>query len=764
MPLDYTRLRPTELARLLNEETPPGAVPVDVRDVRRHQNDAGLQIGTDGRIHLLKYAAWLRARWKGPREPTAAESATLRADYDVVKERARSRNAERSAAGRDIGELPPVANKDRRAESLASLETFCLTYLRASFFRPFSKSHRKAAKKIERAAKNGGCFALAMPRGFGKSTLLKAACLWAILNGYRRFVCLIAASSPMACRKLAEIKKWCETNDLLLADFPEVFVPIRKLGRLTGRAPGQTFRGASTYIEWSSDKIVFPTIPGSPASGSVVSASGMNGSEIRGQSHALTDGSTIRPDLVFLDDPQTRDSAKSMLQTDDREQTIFGDVKGMADSARGISIFAAVTVICKGDLAWRLLDRKRHPEYQGERTPLLWSLPTNLKLWDEYARIRAESLAADGDGSEATTFYQEHRKEMDAGAEPASEAFFFPGEVSAIQCAMNLRIDDYRAFMAEYQNDPEDDGKKHAFQLTVEVVSHKINGFGSEEFAFPVRCSQLSAFMDVHKDILYYVVAAWEPNFSGYFIEYGTHPEQPTPFFSQSSPPVRLRDIYTKEESDVAVIIAGITDLETRLLSREWKREDKALMRIGKLLKDSKWETEAVKSQCRRSQFAAITMASQGYFLKPGLDWYSHFNSKPGGQTGYHWRIVPPDDTGQRIVLLDADHWKSMAADRIRVAMNDPGCWSINGSNPRMIEPFAEHWCSQQRVWIQRGDTGKWHWEIKPGSPDDHWWDCSVGCAAAASMLGISVPGVNLMKPPPVDPMSLPTLSQLAGR
>ena len=41
---------------------------------------------------------------------------------------------------------------------------------------------------------------------------------------------------------------------------------------------------------------------------------------------------------------------------------------------------------------------KEHPEWQGERTRLVYSFPTSEKLWAEYARLRAESLRADGDG------------------------------------------------------------------------------------------------------------------------------------------------------------------------------------------------------------------------------------------------------------------------------------------------------------------------------------------------------------------------------
>jgi len=40
----------------------------------------------------------------------------------------------------------------------------------------------------------------------------------------------------------------------------------------------------------------------------------------------------------------------------------------------------------------------------------------NERHWDEYAKLRAESLKADGDGHEATKLYAAHRAGMDEGA------------------------------------------------------------------------------------------------------------------------------------------------------------------------------------------------------------------------------------------------------------------------------------------------------------------------------------------------------------
>ena len=32
-------------------------------------------------------------------------------------------------------------------------------------------------------------------------------------------------------------------------------------------------------------------------------------------------------------------------------------------------------------------------------------------------------------------------------------------------------------------------------------------------------------------------------------------------------------------------------------------------------------------------------------------------------------------------------------------------------------------------------------WRPKPSKPDNHWFDCLVGCAVAASMAGVKAPG-----------------------
>jgi len=41
---------------------------------------------------------------------------------------------------------------------------------------------------------------------------------------------------------------------------------------------------------------------------------------------------------------------------------------------------------------------------------------TQTELWDRYRQIRDDELRAGGDGTQATRFYRQHRRAMDAGA------------------------------------------------------------------------------------------------------------------------------------------------------------------------------------------------------------------------------------------------------------------------------------------------------------------------------------------------------------
>jgi hypothetical protein len=262
MAIDPRHLKPADLARLLNS-TALGAV-IGERQLHRHRTRAGFRIGDGKSVDLLRYLAWLMDQVHTPVEPRNATK-----DYAAHREAMREKARMESESGRDIGDLPPVEQPERKSAARISFQAFCSSYFPEIFALPFSEDHRKVITKTEQAVLQGGLFALAMPRGSGKSSLAECACLWAVLYGHRDFVVLIGSDEGHAADMLDSMKAELDTNDLLLADFPEVTFPIRCLEGIAHRANGQLYRGERTHIGWTAKEIILPTIPGSPASGAI---------------------------------------------------------------------------------------------------------------------------------------------------------------------------------------------------------------------------------------------------------------------------------------------------------------------------------------------------------------------------------------------------------------------------------------------------------------------------------------------------------------
>ncbi len=133
---------------------------------------------------------------------------------------------------------------------------------------------------------------------------------------------------------------------------------------------------------------------------------------------------------------------------------------------------------------------------------MVYAFPEEKDLWARYAEIRAESLRNDGGGREATEFYRAHREAMDAGAVVAWPERHNEDELSAIQHAMNLKLQDEAAFWAEYQNEPLPEDEGDADMLTADDIAAKTNGLPRGEV--PVGCDHVTMFIDVQQKLLFF--------------------------------------------------------------------------------------------------------------------------------------------------------------------------------------------------------------------------------------------------------------------
>jgi hypothetical protein len=739
VPINPRKLRPTELVRLLNS-TPLGEV-LGERQLLRHRSRAGFRIGDDRHVDLFRYVAWLVEMRHAPRPEPDGDP------YGSLKERARARNAALSLAGRDIGELPEVVNPDRKTRAANEFRFFCEAYFPFTFHLAWSPDHLKVISKIERAVLEGGLFAMAMPRGSGKTSICECACIWAVLNGHREFVCLIGSDEGHAMDMLESIKTELDSNDLLLDDYPEVIYPIQCLDGIANRCSGQLYKGERTHIGWTAREVVLPTIPGSSGSGAIIKVAGITG-RIRGMKFKRSDGHSVRPSLVVLDDPQTDESARSISQCATRESILAGAVLGLAGPGKKIAGVMPCTVIRPEDMADRILNRDKHPQWQGERTKMVYAFPASESLWAKYAEIRADSLRAERGLADATRFYGEHRYEMDVGATIAWPERFNHDELSAVQHAMNLKLQDERAFYAEYQNEPLPEEKPQDDELTADQVAAKLNRLHRGDVA--VGCNHLTMFVDVQGTLLYYVVAAWEDDFTGYVLDYGAYPDQKRAYFTLRDAQPTLA-LAAKGAGLEGSIYAGLESLTTLYLGREWRRDDGAGMRIERCLIDANWgsSTDVVYQFCRQSTHSAALYPSHGRFVGASSIPFSEYKRKQGDRVGLNWRI--PNVHGKRAVrhvVFDTNYWKSFVHARMVVAMGDPGCLSLFGDSAALHRLFADHITAEYRVRTEgRGRTVD-EWKLRAAAVDNHWLDGLVGCAVAASIQGAILPGTDAKAAP----------------
>jgi hypothetical protein len=661
--------------------------------------------------------------------------------YDAHKTAAAARQRSLSAAGRDIGPIPPIRDPDRRAVAGHDLAFFAREYFPDICDLPFGTCHHDAIDRLALAARDGGLFAFAMPRGSGKTTLSWITAVWALLTGLRPFVAVIGADETAAAQLLDAMKMALAHNERLADDWPEVCYPIHRLDGISQRAHGQLYRGTPTALIWTSHKITLPTIPGSRASGATVRTAGLTG-QIRGMAHTTADGRTIRPSFVILDDPQTDESARSPAQTQARHETIQGAVLALGGPGTSIAAAMPCTVIRPDDLATRYLDRRSAPEWHGQRTPAVISWPTDEKRWGEYCRLRTEDLAAGGDGATADAYYLANREAMDAGSEVSWE-HYRQGCHSAIQLHVNLRLRNPAAHAAEYQNDPIDatDG---ADALTAAGILDRPAGAYARGAVPTLRppVVRLTAGVDVHDHVLYWTVLASAADLTAGVVDWGSFPDQKRDYWTLSDATRTLGRRFPGA-GKTGAITAGITALLDDLLARTWTL-DGTPYRLDLVLVDLGYKPDEVELAIAQCTAPAAVSGSKGLPIKAVNKPLSEYNRNPGDRIGHYWRSAKPARRSSRQIQFDANAWKSIVARSLSTVPGDPGALHLPAGNLRML---ADHYSAEYPLRVTaRGRTID-EWQARPNR-DNHLFDTLILSYVAAGVRGARPAGLSSTKRP----------------
>jgi len=660
------------------------------------------------------------------------------------RELERARNEEQRKSGRNIGELPPIVDKDRREACRNNFELFLNTYIGEQLL-PFSDDHKRVISRIEDAVFHGGRFVEAVYRGFGKTTISEGSALWASLYGHKRFTVVVTSNSNMGEDIMESIQGILMSSDTLYEDFPEVCFPIMELGGITQRAHGQMYEGELTNIEWSSDEIRLPTMPGSMCSGAIICSRGILSSKLRGMRKFAADGSRLRPDYILLDDPQTEATACNPLQVDKRMNVINKALLKSQSHQHRVSVVMPCTVIQEDDLVDQLLDHDRNPSWQGERIPMVkqWA-DEHEEFWlTEYANTRnGYDPTIPGDQfrahQDANKLYEKNRERADRGCVVSWEhCYDHELELSAIQHAYNALIDDgEEVFASEYQNQPiiED---AEGQQLTPEQVEEKF--IEREPDTVSATVEKVTAFIDVQKTCLYWAICGWGSGFTGSIIDYGVFPSQKLQSYTMKELRRTLQTEYQGMGQE-GLWRAGIKDLCLILTQRQFIRDDGAALSIDRILIDANDGNAAqtIFDYVQESPFKRTIMPSRGRGVTAAQTPFSDYSKKRGDKVGLNWRI--PSAAGKhaiRYVLSDVNFWKSFVRSRLQSAPGDEGTLSIikkeGESTNRML---VRHLLSEYSVRTEGRGRVVDQWALRPQA-ENHWWDCVVGCTIAASMEGI---------------------------
>lgn len=647
------------------------------------------------------------------------------------------RMAKKRAAVRDLTIAIPQ-DLDRRKRCLQDPVEFLTTYFATTFYQPFTPDRRAMITSICDAARYGGDFAIAGPRGEGKTRLAIYGALYLMFAGLSNFPVVIGKSQTKAQNELKTIKERLQQNDMLIADFPEIGLPFKAVGGWSSRARMQTVAGKETNIEIASDHIIFPTITREmlphhwpidcdPVSnGQTISSLGIDG-PIRGTNYR-----DMRPTLAILDDIESKESAVSEAIIESNEQIIEKDIGGLGGSGRRVSRVMLCTTQNRKCIAYKYTDTQQKPSWNGQRFRKMIKPPARDDLWEEYISMRINKSSDDPDARAAFRFYRDQQSMMDAECEIGNPYSFDdrkhadgePLELSAIQAYYN-RVADFgaEAVATEDDNDPPEEAGPETSGITAAVVGSRISGF--DKHICPANTLAITAAIDIGKYICHWVVIAWTNNATGCVIDYGRAE-------------VANTDVDSDDQAIEKAIYRTLLQFRDWIINVEFEDASGAKRKIDRVFCDSGDYTQSV--------YEFIRQIGHGIFAPTkGLGKYKQPQTQNESiRVGRHLHAhyMPSDRVW--LHLLDADYWKRFVHERFLTPTFDDenmlraGSLSLyqpHGSKDHLT--FSQHIVAEEWVTdFKKGKGERCYWMVH--NRNNHYLDATAMAAAAASLHGVS--------------------------
>lgn len=653
---------------------------------------------------------------------------------------------------KSIRKAAKVIQWDEESEQQARLERekwrydlkgFLKATMPNAFYSEFGESHEEMIEKVRGVILKGGKSADALPRGSGKTTILTGAFIWAVLYGHRRYGAIIGNEADAAKNILESVKTEIWLSEHIGKYWPKLRAYIEK-----GDGQSQKYRHmlnsdeSPPLIKWGAELVRFPSTPKKEKdewSGAILNACGITG-RIRGMFIKMDDGAVLRPDFILIDDAQTRESAKSITQINDRENTITGDIGGLGGPGKSVATFMAMTVIYPNDLACRFLDDGKHPSWNARKVAMIIKWPdAKDTLWQEYNMIRVtemREMKAQGNieyPQKSKDFYIENQKDMDAGSEVYWSERKLPEDASALQHAMNLWFDDPTTFLAEFQNEPIENTGGAPYRLDEMDVMNSTNG--RKRLDVPKDAQLIVSMTDINYSGLNTVVVAATNDAVWSIIDYQTFTGN-----TNGRPLYDAKNTMKTTHSDKMAIARALDQHIPELASKRYFRDGKPVS-PDLVLIDCGFHMDLVFRWCEAKRH----IVPRGMlYPSRGRSYTKYRATGVVGKPGDNFHVADWEKRG-RVLVHNADEWRMRTQKGFLLPSATPGSISIFGSTPTAHKMFADEVCSEvleEYIELTEGGNQFFKWGRRPGTVNDKL-DALVGAITGTVYLGASESGLG---------------------
>lgn len=690
-----------------------------------------------------------------PDEDEAPKFIDSAAEYDalVAKEKERKRKERLADEDNEVGIIPdppPEVLEDRQRYindyALVHSELFPMS----TGLKPLSESQLDAVKHSQFFIQNGSHILKCEPRGFGKTSRSTNEGLMGVLQGFIKYLVIVASNTEKAEEIIASVMTELFTNERLARLYPKTIACFRKTEKEPRKSLSQTYNGIPTYLYYNNGFIVFPYIDGEPCSGAIIDIRARK--NVRGIYHTVESGEYAglrqRPTHAILDDIQTDEEAENPKTATKIIRLVKRSIMMAGGHDSGISIMMNGTPIAPGDVTHHFLFNEpwQHVIYK-----MLISRSEREDMW--FGRYQEILLDFDktipgskvGAAQKALAYYVENREEMDRGAKAAWDWCYkwnekIQTEISSIQHAYNIMIlEGMDVFEAECQCNV-----SHA-DIDESITYCSFEDINNSQCIRPRGMPQVTdrnvvTMIDVGAGYLNYTTASSPDVLQPSILDYGTWPEY-TKIPEKNKAPYTITDYYIKQTGQVDLLLEdaiymAAKELIIRLSNKRYKREDGVEFPNHKILIDCRYQQDSVYRAIRDSKCANV-YPTQGLSYKAKDRPLALQKFGDAAQKFNHCVLTPAGDNMLLRLTMDVNYFKTQIHVLFSRETNTVGsmCLFKEESNRQHI-PFAMH-CNAELPFIDIDPKSGYQltiWELRPGTVDNEFFDTLVGCLAGFAM------------------------------